>query len=95
MLYLDILMRWMHILSAIALMGGSIFLYVALLPAFSTLADDDRRNLEQAIRSRWARVVMAAIAFLFISGLVNMGTISARYSFSGMISSASTRACWE
>ncbi|MBI3466859.1 MAG: hypothetical protein HY000_27920 [Planctomycetes bacterium] len=67
-----LVLRWMHILAASAAVGGTIFMRLALLPAaVSTLPDDQHRSLREAIRSRWAPIVMAAIAFLLISGFYN------------------------
>jgi uncharacterized membrane protein len=66
-----ILFRWMHILAAIAAVGGTIFIRLALMPSLSVLADDSRKALHEAIRSRWSKMVMAGIAFLLVSGLYN------------------------
>jgi uncharacterized membrane protein len=70
--YLDLVLRWMHILAAIAAGGGTIFARLAALPAIEeTLGPDQRQSLHAAIRSRWSKVVAASIAFLLISGLIN------------------------
>jgi len=69
---LGLVSRWLHILSAIAAVGGAIFMRLALLPSVSVLADDVRRALHEAVRSRWSKVVMAAIAFLILSGVYNL-----------------------
>lgn len=69
---LGLVSRWLHILSAIAAVGGSIFMRLALLPAVGVLADDARRALHEAVRSRWSKVVMAAILFLLLSGVYNL-----------------------
>jgi uncharacterized membrane protein len=75
--YLDLLLRWMHILAAIAAGGGTIFARLAALPAIEeTLGPDQRQSLHAAIRTRWSKVVSASIALLLISGLVNfMNTV--------------------
>jgi uncharacterized membrane protein len=70
--FVALIFRWMHILAAAAAVGGTIFMRLALLPAaVSTLPDDQHRSLREAVRSRWAPVVMAAVAFLLISGFYN------------------------
>jgi len=67
-----LVLRWMHILAASAAVGGTIFMRMALLPAaVATLPDDQHRALREGVRSRWAPIVMVAIAFLLISGLYN------------------------
>ena len=68
---LGLVFRWLHIVSAIAVVGGLMFMRFALLPAVSDVAEPQRRELQEAIRRRWAKVVMAAIGFLLISGFYN------------------------
>lgn len=69
---LPLLFRWMHILAAMAAVGGPMFVCWALQPAAAELPDDAHRQLKEGIRRRWARVVMAAIAFLLVSGIYNL-----------------------
>ena len=69
--FLGILFRWVHILAAIAAVGGMIFQRLALMPSLAVLPDDSRKALHEAIRSRWSKMVMAGIAFLLVSGLHN------------------------
>lgn len=69
-----LLMRWMHVLAAIALMGGAIFMRFALHPALPTLPADQQKALRAAVRARWAKWVMASSGFLLISGIVNFVT---------------------
>ena len=75
-IYFNILLRWLHILSAVAAAGGTIFMRVALVPAVSVLPDEQRKELHEAVRRRWAMVVMAAILILLVSGLANFFTIN-------------------
>ena len=69
--YLAYILRLLHILAAITIVGGSVFLRFALLPAVSSLADEQRRSLHEAVRSRWARLVQISILFLLVTGLIN------------------------
>lgn len=80
---IDLLFRWMHILPAITMVGATIFMRLALHPSVESLPADQRKALQAAIRSRWAKVVMISIALLLISGLVNYVRFSQRYDFSG------------
>ena len=68
---LNLLGRCMHIVAAIAAVGGMIFLRMALLPAAAELADPQREELQAAIRRRWSRVVMMSITMLLVSGFYN------------------------
>ena len=70
--------RWLHILPAIAAVGGAMFMRFALLPSMPTLPDETRRGFHEAIRSRWAKVVMASIGLLLISGLYNIAIIESQ-----------------
>lgn len=74
-----LVLRWAHILGAITLMGGAIFMRFALVPAAKTLADDAHAQLRAEVRKRWSKVVMLAIAVLLISGLVNFVLLTQQY----------------
>jgi uncharacterized membrane protein len=69
--FLGLLFRWIHILAAIAAVGGMIFQRIALMPSLAVLPDESRKALHEAVRSRWSKMVMAGIAFLLASGLYN------------------------
>jgi uncharacterized membrane protein len=75
----DLVARWFHVLAAMAAVGGTLFMRWALLPAAAQLAPEARDSLLQAVRSRWARVVMAAIALLLVSGLYNISRKEVMY----------------
>lgn len=67
-----LVMRWLHILSAIALMGGSIFMRFALHPSLASLSEDAQQTLKAQVRRYWAKWVMASSGFLLLSGIVNV-----------------------
>ncbi len=71
MTWLGITLRWFHIVAAMMAVGGMIFMRFALVPSVGVLADEQRQALHQQIRSRWAKMVAAAILFLLVSGLWN------------------------
>ena len=75
-----LILRYMHILGAIALMGGTIFMRFALVPTVPELDDKSKAVLHEGVRSRWAKFVMISAALLLISGITNMG-LAARYDF--------------
>ncbi len=68
----DLLLRWMHILSAIALMGGTIFMRFGLHPALSAISAENQKAIKAAVRGHWAKWVMATSGFLLLSGIVNI-----------------------
>jgi uncharacterized membrane protein len=65
-------LRYLHILGAITLMGGTIFMRFALAPVVATLDGTTKSDLHDQVRRRWSKFVMLAAAFLLISGLANM-----------------------
>jgi len=69
---LGLLFRWLHILAAMAAVGGPMFIRWALLPAAGSIPDEAQRALKEGIRRRWSKVVMIAITFLLVSGLYNL-----------------------
>lgn len=83
--YLDLLLRWTHIFSAIALVGGAFFWRWSLLPSLGSVPETSRDELLTAIRARWSRWVMATSGLLLISGLINALRIIPRYEFDGPI----------
>jgi hypothetical protein len=74
-------LRYMHIIGAIALMGGAIFARFAVIPALSTLSDSARLELHSQLRRRWAHVMRLAVLLLLVSGIANLGIYGAMYEF--------------
>ena len=62
--------RWLHLLPAIILVGGALFMRFCLVPSISeeTRVGDEIR---EGVRKRWAKLVMLSTLFLLISGLYN------------------------
>src|SRR5262245_49964896 len=80
LLPLLLLLRYMHILGAIALMGGTIFMRFALAPTVATLDPATKGAIHEQVRSRWSKFVMLAAGFLLVSGLTNL-LLAGRYDF--------------
>ncbi len=66
-----LLSRWIHIASAIFLVGGALFGRLALAPASAGLDGKTRRDLEDRIASRLRGPVRIAILLVLASGLYN------------------------
>jgi len=66
-----LLSRWLHLIGAIMLLGGSIFVMFALHPGMKVLDDEARGKLRQSIRTRWGRFVHAGIGLLLLTGSLN------------------------
>jgi len=64
--------RWLHILAAMAAIGGAAFMLLALVPAVRESVDGaTREKLHEGLRRRWAKVAHATIAILLLTGGVN------------------------
>jgi hypothetical protein len=73
-------LRYMHILGAIMLMGGTIFMRFGLAPVVAGLDAKTKADLHERVRGRWSKFVMLAAGLLLVSGLVNLG-LAVRYEY--------------
>lgn len=71
MFFVDVVSRIVHVLTAITLVGGSLFTLVALLPALGVLDEEARKKFSASIVSRWKRVVHIGILLFLVSGIYN------------------------
>jgi uncharacterized membrane protein len=78
--WLLLILRYMHILGAIALMGSTIFMRFALRPAIGSIPPEAKATLHEEVRRRWAKFVMLATLLILVSGLFNLG-LAARYEY--------------
>jgi hypothetical protein len=68
---LNIPMRFVHILSAVALLGGAITWRFAVIPATQPLGPEVRAKIGNAIASAWRPLMLTAALGLLISGTYN------------------------
>ena len=71
MFWIDYLSRAIHVSTAIALIGGSVFTLLVLMPAAKLLSDDAHATLAAAISSRWKRFVHVGILLFLATGFYN------------------------
>src|ERR1700760_2727566 len=71
MLWIAIVSRWIHILTAVVLVGGSIFLRFVLTPAAAQLPDDAHAKLKELVLGTWKKFVHGGIALFLLSGFYN------------------------
>ena len=63
------LVRLVHIVSAIAAVGGPFFIRVALMPAANSALDEaTHQKLREAIAARWRKVVYTLITLFILTG---------------------------
>jgi uncharacterized membrane protein len=69
---LDVLSRWVHVGTAVVLVGGSVFMRYVLMPSASaTLGEAEHDALRSQLIGRWKKYVAIGIALLLFSGLYN------------------------
>jgi len=66
-----VLSRWIHVGTAIVLLGGMAFQRFVLLPSVSELSDAEHDRLRAAVLSRWKKFVHLGIGLLLLTGFYN------------------------
>lgn len=66
-----ILSRWVHIGTAIVLVGGTCFLRFVLAPAAAQLTEADSAKLKELVMATWKKYVHAGVALFILSGFYN------------------------
>jgi len=72
----ELVLRWIHILGAITLVGGAILMRCAYVPA---MAENEAEEFASAFRRRWSKLVMISSGLLLISGIVNFVLLVKQY----------------
>ena len=68
---LDVISRFVHIATAITLVGGSVFTWLVLMPAVKAISDEAHQTLAAAVVARWKRIVHVGILLFLVSGFYN------------------------
>ncbi len=69
-LFLDIIMRWMHIGAATLAIGVPIYIRFVAIPAIDETVDEaTKKALRDRLNARWRIFVMAIITLLLVSGV--------------------------
>jgi uncharacterized membrane protein len=76
---LIVALRYVHIVSTAVLVGGMVFMSVALKPALKTLDDERRRTFQQIVERGFKRAVYLCFLGLFISGAYNWIRLADQY----------------
>lgn len=71
--------RWIHIVFAAILLGGTIFARFALMKACKSLPEEQRKEFHAQVRSGWSRLVMLSIGILLVTGLTNFLLVRASF----------------
>jgi len=68
---IDVISRWLHVGTAVVLLGGSVFMRFVLMPAAETLPEAEHAALRERVMGRWRKFVFGGIALLLVSGFYN------------------------
>jgi uncharacterized membrane protein len=71
LMLVDIGSRVIHILTAISLVGGSIYAALVLGPALRGLNEEAAQSLQSALLRRWKIIVHGGIALFLVTGFYN------------------------
>ena len=70
-MWLDVISRVVHVLTAILLLGGSMFSVWVLAPALQRMEEKAREQLMNAVIGRWKLYVHLGILLFLVSGFYN------------------------
>lgn len=81
---LPLLSRWLHVLGAIALLGGAIFVKVAFTPLANEQPEETRDTFHAAVARHWAKWVGILTGVLLLTGFYNyLGVTAAQHKGDG------------
>ena len=69
MLFLTLVMRWVHILGAAILVGAPFIMWFGIYPATAKLPEDQRRDFLETVNKPWRKFLGAVILLQIISGV--------------------------
>ena len=67
--YIQLLSRWGHIIPAVILVGGAIFMNTVLIPALGE--SEDASEVKDKVKRTWAKVIMVCAGIIIVSGFYN------------------------
>ena len=70
---LDAVVLWIHLLSAVLFVGGSLFIWLVVLPASKLIAEDESERMQiiEKIARRFGRITNITLVVLVLSGVYN------------------------
>lgn len=72
--FLGVLMRWIHVTSTVALLGGVLYARYIVQPSMKALTTEGMSNLAQQTSVRFRSWIVGAMAALLGSGIYNLLT---------------------
>lgn len=75
--WIAIASRWIHVGTAVVLVGGLVFLRFVLGPAAAQLPDEAHAKLKELVLARWKKFIHGGIALFVLSGFYNYLVVGA------------------
>jgi uncharacterized membrane protein len=73
---IPLFMRWIHIFSAMVLIGGTMFIFAILLPVLAkTGTPEERVKLRDTLMRRWKLFSHVGIVLIFATGIYNLMSV--------------------
>lgn len=76
---INLFSRWFHIIPVVILVGGTLFLRLAVLPVF---AENQQPELREAMRKKWAKWIGISTLLLLVTGFYNASIKAVTYELS-------------
>ncbi len=67
----EVVSRFIHVATAIVLVGGTVFMRFVLMPAAAPLPEAEHDQLRQRLLARWKRFVHGGILLFLLTGFYN------------------------
>jgi uncharacterized membrane protein len=68
---INVASRWLHVSTAIVLVGGTVFIRFVLTPNAEQLPPADHDRLRELVTATWRKVVRAGILLFLLTGFYN------------------------
>jgi uncharacterized membrane protein len=69
---LNVIMRWLHITSAVVLIGGVLYARLVITPALRSFPNPEQETLGDDMAARYRSLLLLAILFLAGTGIYNV-----------------------
>lgn len=73
---INVASRWVHIGTAIVVVGGTVFFRFVLIPSAEQLPQSEHDRLRELVMQRWRKFVTIGIALFLLSGFYNYVAVS-------------------
>ena len=75
--WIAIASRWIHVGTAVVLVGGLVFLRFVLGPAAAQLPEESHAKLKELVLAKWKKFIHGGIALFVLSGFYNYLVVGA------------------